>query len=542
MLRSNLLLIAGLLVGFAVPVFSEEENSSAGAQAQPQQSESATVPGQPPVEPGMGTPPPQKPKWEIGAGSVTVDGEQWTRIALGVDVPIWKFGVFFDLELFVNSEGKFSNKGWNFKDDWVEALTRKIRYVRFGHDGDPLYIKFGGLDNVTLGYGFVVNDFTNMLHYPDEKLLGLQFYLNDLGPIGVTLQSFVADFKDFRNDGGLFGARLGFTPLKSTKIPFLRKVKVAGGYVRDINQYAPARKWDYTMTGSRWDLDEDGITDSTYTYQRYGQSPLYPQIREIDIAAQDFDTIIEHRDIWAKSEKDHVGFIFGDVGLPILSNKLISLDLYGQAAMRDDSIHGWGIGVPGVAARLLNNRIWANVEYRRSQGRFMPGYFNFYYLDERIVRKPEIRVKEQLLTETTLNGIYGRLGGNIANVLILDGMYQYMVGKEKITNDKVKDQRIEATASIGDLIIQKIPRLDRAELYFVKNHVGSVDVVDTATQKLRKDKFFERTEFMYWGYRAGFEITKGASLIWDSRFGWKTDENGKLVKNNFVTVQTAFTF
>ena len=45
------------------------------------------------------------------------------------------------------------------------------------------YIKFGGLDNVTLGYGFVVNDFTNMLHYPDEKLLGLQFYLNDLGPI-----------------------------------------------------------------------------------------------------------------------------------------------------------------------------------------------------------------------------------------------------------------------------------------------------------------------------------------------------------------------
>ena len=54
--------------------------------------------------------------------------------------------------------------------------------------------------------------------------------------------------------------------------------------------------------------------------------------------------------------------------------------------MRDDSIHGWGIGVPGVAARLLNNRIWANVEYRRSQGRFMPGYFNFYYLDERIAQ------------------------------------------------------------------------------------------------------------------------------------------------------------
>ena len=98
------------------------------------------------------------------------------------------------------------------EDDWVEALTRKIRYIRFGYEQDPLFIKFGGLSNVTLGYGFLFDRFTNMLHYPDQKLLGLQFYLNDIGPIGVTLQTVLADFKDFRNDGGIFGARLAFTP------------------------------------------------------------------------------------------------------------------------------------------------------------------------------------------------------------------------------------------------------------------------------------------------------------------------------------------
>ena len=53
------------------------------------------------------------------------------------------------------------------------------------------------MSNVTLGYGFLFDRFTNMLHYPDQKLLGLQFYLNDIGPIGVTLQTVLADFKDF---------------------------------------------------------------------------------------------------------------------------------------------------------------------------------------------------------------------------------------------------------------------------------------------------------------------------------------------------------
>jgi hypothetical protein len=34
------------------------------------------------------------------------------------------------MELFIDNEGRFSDKGWNFREDWVEALSRKIRYVR----------------------------------------------------------------------------------------------------------------------------------------------------------------------------------------------------------------------------------------------------------------------------------------------------------------------------------------------------------------------------------------------------------------------------
>jgi hypothetical protein len=47
---------------------------------------------------------------------------------------------------------------------------------------------------------------------------------------------------------------------------------------------------------------------------------------------------------------------------------------------------------------------------------------------------------------------------------------------------------------------------------------------------------------MYHGYRLGFEISPGATLICDTRFGYTRDVKGKLTSNNNVIVQTAFSF
>ncbi|HEX2957659.1 MAG TPA: hypothetical protein VHO70_12565 [Chitinispirillaceae bacterium] len=485
---------------------------------------------------------PATPKWEIGAGLVTVDNEQWTRIALGVDVPLWKFGIFFDLELFIDADGKLSNKGWNFGDDWFDALTRKIRYIRFGQETDPLFVKVGGLSSVTLGYGFLVDRFTNMLHYPDQKLLGLQFNLNDLTPIGLTLQTVVADFKDFRDDGGVLGARLGFKPLKMTQIPIVSGINVAGSYAVDLNQYAPARKWDFTLSPDRWDRDKDYITDSTFYFDKWGQKTYYDSIRSSEIANNDYDTIIEHKDKWASREDDQYGLLGGDISIPLISSKILNLDLYGQAGIRDDGKHGWGIGAPGVALKLA--MLWANVEYRRVQGRFTPGYFNTWYLDERIIRNytdlegTRISIKEDRIPDDDLNGVFGRLGFNIANVLTIDGSYQYMVGQDRDNTD----QRFEITSSIGDLIMQKIPKINRLEAYYTKTEIGNYITKIDITGKKCYDKFFDETPFMYYGYRLGFEITQGASLICDWRFGYKTKSSGKLASNNFLSVQTAIAF
>jgi hypothetical protein len=489
---------------------------------------------------------PQKPQWEISAGTATVDNKQWTRVALGVDVPIWKFGVFFDLELFIDDKGKFSDKGWNFEDDWLDALSRKIRYIRFGHENDPLFIKIGGLSNVTLGYGFLMDRFTNMLHYPDDKQLGLQFYLNKVTPIGITLQTVVADFKDFKNDGGVVGARLALTPLKSSSIPLINKLTFGGSYVVDINQYAPARKWDYTLTGSLDDHDNDrdgdGIEDGDYIEDLFSDAgnALTSDERQNLIRKNRYDTLIEHKDKWASRSTDQFGLFGGDVGLPLITTNLLSLDLYGQAGIREDGVHGWGIGAPGVSLKVW--RLWANVEYRHVEGKFTPGYFGSYYLDERIWRKPFITTKEMRLYDDNLNGIFGKLGFDIAGVLIIDGVYQYMVG----TDDKNhKDQRFEAVAAVGDLIVKKIPKISKAEMYIQKSNIGSTPVkYDSISRSTTYDEFFEKTPSLYWGYRVGFAITEGAALIFDTRYGYKCDSKDqfKFVPYNNITIQTAITF
>jgi len=464
-------------------------------------------------------PPPSNAKWEISAGTATINDEQWTRIALGVDVPIWKFGIFFDVELFVDNDGQFSDKGWNFKDDWAEALSRKIRYVRFGQEGEPLFIKLGGLSSVTMGYGFLVDRFTNMLHYPDQKLLGLQLDLNDLTPIGLSLQTLVPDFKDFDNDGGLAAARLGFKPLKPTGIPILKGVTISGSYAKDFNQYAPARSWKLTEPVSVKQLNylHDKLavdsSEAIDTIKAWGGND--PRVDNEDY----------QKDVAATKAEDPFGLIGADIGIPLITTSLLGLDVYGQAGLRDDGRHGWGIGAPGVALKVW--RLWANVEYRRIQGKFQPGYFGTYYLDERLLRDPEITTKEDRLMSDTLNGIFGRLGFNISDVLLIEGNYQYMVGNDKNN----KDERFEASGALGDMILQKIPKLNKAEVYFYKSRIGNDG-----------DKLFDETPFMYYGYRAGFAISEGATLIWDARYGFKHDENGNLVPNNNISVQTAITF
>jgi hypothetical protein len=480
---------------------------------------------------------PEKPTWEISAGSATVEDEQWTRLCIGVDVPIWKFGVFFDVEAFIDPSGTFSDKGWRFNDDveYMEAFTRKIRYIRFGHEQDPLFVKVGGISKVTLGYGFIVDRFTNMLHYPDQKLLGGQLNLNNITPVGLTLQAFGADAQEARtiDHGGLGAARLALCPLKTLDIPIVSGISIGGTFAYDRNLYAPARKWKQTrdekLIGA---FDDLGILTDTVK-QALRDAGYDPDGVLSQIAA-------ENR---ARTRNESFGIFGGDISVPIIATSLLSLDVYAQAGMRNDSLHGWGVGAPGVALKVW--RLSANVEYRHVDGRFMPGFFGPYYLDERLIREPTIHTKVDSLPDDTLNGAFGRLSLDLFGALTIGGGYQNMIGSQ----GSGSDQRIELSGELGPMITGRIPKVKSAEAYLYKTRIGA-DIVkfDTTGAPLLRsgepvyDGFFDKTPFMYFGYRIGIGISEGATLIVDSRYGWLRDSRGRLTPNNNISIETAFTF
>jgi hypothetical protein len=504
------------------------------------------------------------PTYGLIAGSVTIDGQQWTQLMFNVDVPIWRFGVGLDVELFINDQGEFSSKGWDFSEDkWLESLTRKIRYVRLNHENDPLYIRFMALDDVTLGYGFIVNHFTNTLYYPEEKLLGLQVYLNDVGPIGLTVQSMFADFLDVRNDGGLGAMRVAVKPLKPTGIPLLSGLDIGATYARDENQYAPAREWEFPLEGDKYDRDQDSLTDSTYLHDKYGDKDYYDQLVEDHREEGDYDVRVEHEDAYVQRQENTFAMLGFDVGMPLISSQVLSLDVYGQMGMSMDDendvadkepTEGWGIGAPGV--RLKAGPFWAQVEYRYIQGEFQPQYFDRYYLRERLTRDP-IVTKEEQIESQDLNGAFGEMGMSLGGFIVVSGNYQRLIGDNvhyefhdgSKTSYTALDQRFEAKATLGQSLLERVPKLSKAEAYFAKTRMQrtfmQLDLVRSdewmPSPTASFDRFFERTPNTYWGYRLSAEVTEGAGITWDTRYGWVW-KDGELVKDNTVTIAAGLSF
>jgi hypothetical protein len=466
-----------------------------------------------------------KPDFELSLGMATVGGKPWTRIALGVDLPIWKFGVFLDLELFIDDESKVSNKGWDWSEgNKAEFIYRKIRYIRYGREDEPLFVKFGGLSNVTLGYGMIVDRFTNMLRYPDEKLLGLQFYLNDVTSIGLTVQTLISDFAEMRDDGGIVAARAAVRPLKSSGIFLLDGLSVGAMYALDRNVYAPARKWQKSEADSLWGAIRN--------------EPWAGSFKDIyeSTTGKIIDTAKINKENSVRDSVSSFALYGIDVGLPIVKTDFLGVEIYGQSAFRADTVRGWGIGAPGVAVKVW--KLFANAEYRKIEGRFIPGYFDTYYLDERYSRGL-LEAKGDYIDSVSLQGVYGRVGLDAFGVLKLDVAYQYMFGKDSAQ----KSQSYEASAGIGETVMSRVPKFNLAEVYVRNANIGIYEKYDKDgnSEDPKKAGRFDRSPGMYWGYRLGFEIAAGATLIWDYRYGWKR-ENGKLVPDNQMLLQTALRF
>ena len=263
-----------------------------------------------------------------GIGFTFVDGDPYLRFQLQPEIDLGKVGFGLDVVvLYTFSADKeehtiLAENG----ETWggISSILRFVRYVRYGNLSEPFYARFGELDYVTIGHGFIMSGYSNYdrrglrLNLSTKtKKEGIEMIINDLGAPTV------------------FGGRMFVRPLQKEDggIPILNNLEFGATYLTDIE---PNRI-----------PDDERVPETT-----------------------DEDSLIASG---------------VDVGFPLIHNQLLRLDLYDDLAFMNTKSSA---AEPGKAEMAIGNAIGLGlsisralfkVEYRNFGEGFYPTVFDYTY-------------------------------------------------------------------------------------------------------------------------------------------------------------------
>jgi|GEM_PF-1893873 len=419
-------------------------------------------------------------------GAVVVNGEIVNQIGLRPEFTIGRVGIGLDLSLYFNAEGELLDEYWDEPEDYLD----KIYYLRYAQKGEPFYVRAGALEEVSMGYGLIMRDYSNTIQYPSTIRVGAELGLNRRQ---FVLEAMFANFREL-NEPGVIGGRVAYRPLAGTGLPLVRNLEVGATAVVDGNEYAALED----------DLGQD-LPDSLY--------------------------------------EDHGAFVWGaDVGMPVLRSPLVDIDCYAQFAQIDG--YGRGLTVPGI--RAVAGPLRMEFEYCIFGKQFISDYFNRTYDLQRAQKLPgagdpyttkAYLTKEEFLSEEydrtayhggndgqfqdSKQGWYGALGLNLIDLVDFWGSLQ-MLGSGSTRDES---GYVEAVANTS-----WIPRISVLSAYAQQSHVP--DLFD-----------FQRGPWTVWGTYLGYELAPGASIIIEVRGTYEDlDGDGELEAVRTTHLQTAFQF
>jgi len=263
--------------------------------------------------------------------------ETFQTLALSPDLAFGDFGIGLDLVLHYRFVSPETNNGSSLdirEEDWIpsdgqsilDLYLPKIKYVRYGYKGDSLYAKFGQIEDASLGTGFIVNQYSNTLFQPDEKIMGLNFDLDgqlfDFPYVGI--ETFAGNIAHF----DVFGGRIYARPLLWSGIPIIENL-------------------EWGITGAV-DIDAD-----------------YNSVNRSD----SFDSTVT-----GTADAEMVLVYGSDMILPLLNFDFASLALFGDLAFQgttSGAMVGFGGRLIGIVPYVFQLRFLGN--------NFIPSYFNSSY-------------------------------------------------------------------------------------------------------------------------------------------------------------------
>ena len=465
-----------------------------------------------------------------GLGSITRNGELYNQIALRPNIPIGKFFIGLDIYFNFNSNGEIFTSDYDFSSfkSGSRSILDKVRLIKYGNIEDDFHITLGNLNNITLGNGILVNNYSNSLEYPSKRKLGIniKFQLEKLG--------FQFICSDFKYDPGLVSLRSSY----KIKSNFDIGISVAA----DMDQYAGLTNSDQDSYPDIYDhYPYDSYKWSEAEESRYSWRAIYDQYINSDIDFEDWfqNLPINHND-YDPDNTNKKSILGTSIDLNYKINK--NLKLFSQVASLlpsrnsinfngQKSEYGYGFVPLGVKYDFGNFRFLT--EYRYNSNNFIFNYWDRSYEVNRVIVVSEgdslkTRTKESSLIDYgKMSGFYAELNGSIANILFIKTSYTSMKGKRLINFENQKYNK--SFSSVLSFNTQIIPKLTEANAFYQQNNVPN-------------PLNFEFTESTIYGYNLGFQISNDLILFYKSSTNFIFNQEGEIEPINTILIETQFIF
>lgn len=159
-------------------------------------------------------------------GYTNIGDKSYIGMRIKPEFAIGKFGIGMDIPLL------FSLDDGSFRTDEFKSgvgILRLVRYARWGvKKRDPVFLRVGDIGGTYLGYGLLVNNYTNSISFEKRKVgLSYDVLIKDV----VGIEGFYSDFDP--QSFNLFAIRPYVRPLAKSGIPILKTLDIGGSFVTD---------------------------------------------------------------------------------------------------------------------------------------------------------------------------------------------------------------------------------------------------------------------------------------------------------------------
>jgi hypothetical protein len=179
-------------------------------------------------------------------GSTNGATQGYQRFGFKPELNLGQFGVGLDLTLRAKINIVGANPIEVYLPDWVpdymgngrsflDIYLPKILFLRYGQRGGPIYLKLGSIDDLSIGNGFIMGNYSNTRFLPEQRIFGLGAGLDgslfNFPYLGLEFAA--GNLARFDVVGGRVYAR----PLAFLDIPILKGFELGYEQVFDFDPY-----------------------------------------------------------------------------------------------------------------------------------------------------------------------------------------------------------------------------------------------------------------------------------------------------------------